>query len=199
MAVVPWLTRRQATGTLQVVLGLMHKNPRSIQQPSVRLVGVSWKRFLAVVSGEDGKPAYVWGDVLVDLNGTTSSGTTGTPIADDAKGCVVGQIFGCNNVNGTPKGDVMVHIYATQNAEADKIANTPATGTEGEEGYKPADETQKVKGRYDITAVYGGGNMAAYEPADPDNNKSEVIIDGCQLTSIKACLWRRQCRLHAFN
>lgn len=135
--------------------------------------------------GEDGKPAYVWGDVLVDLNGTTSSGTTGTPIADDAKGCVVGQIFGCNNVNGTPKGDVMVHIYATQNAEADKIANTPATGTEGEEGYKPADETQKVKGRYDITAVYGGGNMAAYEPADPDNNKSEVIIDGCQLTSIK--------------
>ena len=64
--------------------------------------------------GEEGKPAYVWGDVLVDLNGTTSSGTTGTPIADDAKGCVVGQIFGCNNINGTPKGDVMVHVYATQ-------------------------------------------------------------------------------------
>ena len=27
--------------------------------------------------GEEGKPAYVWGDVLIDLNGTTSSGTTG--------------------------------------------------------------------------------------------------------------------------
>ncbi|MBR2243210.1 MAG: chitobiase/beta-hexosaminidase C-terminal domain-containing protein [Prevotella sp.] len=141
--------------------------------------------------GEDGKPAYVWGDVLLDLNGTTPiDGTTHKPsttgmATTSTTGCVVGQIFGCNNVNGTPKGDVMVHIYATQNAEADKIANTPATGTEGEEGYKPADETQKVKGRYDITAVYGGGNMAAYEPADPDNNKSEVIIDGCQLTSIK--------------
>ena len=141
--------------------------------------------------GEDGKPAYVWGDVLLDLNGTTpidetthKPSTTGMATTSTT-GCVVGQIFGCNNVNGTPKGDVMVHIYATQNAEADKIANTPATGTEGEEGYKPADETQKVKGRYDITAVYGGGNMAAYEPADPDNNKSEVIIDGCQLTSIK--------------
>ncbi len=123
--------------------------------------------------GEDGKPAYVWGDVLVDLNGTTSSGTTGTPIAVDAKGCVVGQIFGCNNVNGTPKGDVMVHIYATQNAAATQIANTGEV------------TNAKVKGRYDVTAVYGGGNMAAYEPADPDNNKSEVIIDGCQLTSIK--------------
>ena len=126
--------------------------------------------------GEDGKPAYVFGDVTVELN---------KDVEDATKGCVVGQIFGCNNVNGTPKGDVMVHIYATQNAEADKIANTPATGTEGEEGYKPADETQKVIGRYDVSAVYGGGNMAAYEPADPDNNKSEVIIDGCQLTSIK--------------
>ena len=126
--------------------------------------------------GEDGKPAYVFGDVTVELN---------KDVADNSKGCAVGQIFGCNNVNGTPKGDVMVHIYATQNAEADKIANTPATGTEGEEGYKPADETQKVIGRYDVSAVYGGGNMAAYEPADPDNNKSEVIIDGCQLTSIK--------------
>ncbi len=123
--------------------------------------------------GEDGKPAYVWGDVLVDLNGTTSSGTTGTPIAVDAKGCVVGQIFGCNNINGTPKGDVMVHVYATQNAAATQIANTGEV------------TNAKVKGRYDVTAVYGGGNMAAYEPADPDNNKSEVIIDGCQLTSIK--------------
>lgn len=125
--------------------------------------------------GEAGKPAYVWGDVLIDLNGTTTSGATGSPIDADAKGCVVGQIFGCNNINGTPKGDVMVHVYATQNAAATQIANAGEV------------TNAKVKGRYDVTAVYGGGNQAAYEPEGGKNtNKStKVIIEGCGLTSIR--------------
>ena len=121
--------------------------------------------------GEAGKPAYVWGDVLIDLNGTTSSGTTGTPIADDAKGCVVGQVFGCNNINGTPKGTVTVHVYATQSPDKDNISTKPAKGTE----------------TFDVEAVYGGGSLAAYEPEGGKNtNKStKVIIDGCGLTSIR--------------
>ena len=127
--------------------------------------------------GEAGKPAYVWGDVLVDLNGTTSSGETGTAIAVDTKGCAVGQVFGCNNVNGTPKGDVMLHVYATQNAAATQIANASEV------------TTAKVKGRYDVTAVYGGGNMAAYNPVTPHDgtsgSKTKVIIEGCSLTSIE--------------
>ena len=133
--------------------------------------------------GEAGKPAYVWGDVLVDLNGTTAiDGTTKKPqttgtATTNASGCVVGQVFGCNNVNGTPKGDVMVHIYATQNAEATQIANTTEV------------TTAKVKGRYDVTAVYGGGNQAAYNPVTPYNGtagpKTQVIIEGCDKTSIE--------------
>ena len=123
--------------------------------------------------GEDGKPAYVWGDVLVDLNGTTSSGTTGSPIADDAKGCVVGQVFGCNNINGTPKGDVMVHVYATQSPTKDDISTKPEKNTD----------------TYDVTAVYGGGNQAAYNPVTPYNGtsgaKTQVLIEGCALTSIE--------------
>ena len=123
--------------------------------------------------GEEGKPAYVWGDVLVDLNGTTSSGETGTAIADDAKGCVVGQIFGCNNINGTPKGDVMVHVYATQSPDKDNISTKPEIG----------------KKTYDVTAVYGGGNQAAYNPVTPYDGtsgaKTQVIIEGCTLTSIE--------------
>ena len=121
--------------------------------------------------GEAGKPAYVWGDVLIDLNGTTSSGTTGTPIADDAKGCVVGQVFGCNNINGTPKGTVTVHVYATQSPDKDNISTKPAKGTE----------------TFDVEAVYGGGNLAAYEPEGGKNTtkSTKVIIDGCGLTSIR--------------
>ena len=123
--------------------------------------------------GEEGKPAYVWGDVLIDLNGTTSSGTTDTPIADDAKGCVVGQVFGCNNINGTPKGDVMVHVYATQSPNQANISTKPDKNTK----------------TYDVTAVYGGGNQAAYNPVTPydgtSGSKTQVLIEGCTLTSIE--------------
>ena len=121
-----------------------------------------------------GKPAYVWGDVLVELN---------KDVADDANGCVVGQVFGCNNINGTPKGDVKVHIYKTQRDGATRITNggdvtnAKVKGTKLSNGdYKPSS--------FDVKAVYGGGNLAAYEPAEPTNNKTEVIIDGCERTSI---------------
>lgn len=116
-------------------------------------------------------------NVTVDLN---------KDVDDDARGCVVGgSIFGCNNLNSSPKGTVTVHIHKTQNAGATTIANP----SEGE-------KTAKVMGRFDVKAVYGGGNMAAYEPdaliktgtdAEKEASKpaAKVIIDGCDLTSIR--------------
>lgn len=128
--------------------------------------------------GETDKPAYVYGDVLLDLNGTTTSGETGTVIAESARGCAVNEVFGCNNAAGTPMGDVLVHVYATQNKDKTQIANT--------EGDTPVTDA-KVLGTYDVKAVYGGGNLAAYEPAGGKNTtySTKVIIDGCGLTSIK--------------
>ena len=126
--------------------------------------------------GEEGKPAYVYGDVDLSLNKN---------VAEKARGCVVHNIFGCNNVNGTPKGKVQVHVYATQHLGKSQIAN--------DEDAEPAVEDAKVKGSYDVLAVYGGGNLAAYEPADAysedetkkANAHTDVIIDGCGLTSIR--------------
>ena len=136
--------------------------------------------------------AYVYGDVLLDLNGTTSSGETGAAIDNTARGCVVGQVFGCNNINGSPKGDVMVHVYATQNAAATQIANTPAVEASETNPAVAAVENAKVLDRYDVSAVYGGGNMAAYVPVTPykptdapTGAKTQVIIEGCTLTSIE--------------
>ena len=120
-------------------------------------------------SGLENVEAKVYGNVLVELN---------NGVDNDAKGCVVlGSIFGCNNLNGTPMGDVKVHIYQTQNNAASKIAGTDDGADE--------DHQPKVEGRYDVAAVYGGGNQSAYVPADMENNKTEVIIDGCGLTSIE--------------
>ena len=97
-------------------------------------------------------------------------------VANTAKGCVVGgSIFGCNNINGTPLGDATVHVYKTQNAGATQIGNTESM------------TTAKQKGRYDLTAVYGGGNLAPFIPAAANEStaSTHVIIDGCDLTSIE--------------
>ena len=100
--------------------------------------------------------ANVGGDVLVDLNGN---------IDPTKKGAVVkGNIFGANNINGTPKGHVLVYVHGTQNE------NTAAINA-------------KVDGKYDVVGVYGGGNQADYVPTDATQS-TEVIIEGCDLTSI---------------
>ena len=106
--------------------------------------------------------ADVGGDVLVTLNGTakkqTVEGQTQTVYLDNA--VVKGSIFGANNVNGTPKGHVTVHVCKTVSA-----------------GHSHG---------YDVTSVFGGGKQADYIPADTEAKQStEVIIEGCDLTSIQ--------------
>ncbi|MBO7115784.1 MAG: hypothetical protein J6V87_01900 [Prevotella sp.] len=209
--------------------------------------------------GEDGKPAFVWGDVLVDLNGETTTNNGTSPISTSSKGCIVNQLFGCNNVNGSPKGDVLVHVHATQNGDAsktniaakfakdnedleqgessdadykaklkrilaDKIViadklsievidyqavlgnddaiatalKTALTNIIADISAKTSDDDMKIinSTKYDVHAVYGGGNLAAYKPVGPnpsatdDDGKNttkstKVIIDGCGLTSIE--------------
>ena len=119
--------------------------------------------------------AIVGGDVTVELNKGSE---------DD---CVVkGRIFGCNNLKGTPRGNVTVHVYKTQ-------------------GWGENVKGDKDNSKYELEAVYGGGNEAAYVPRDTysyneetgiytypqiaddatDKSKTNVIIDGCDLSSIE--------------
>lgn len=100
------------------------------------------------------------GDANVELNKGVTEG-----------GCIVkGNIFGCNNMNGTPKGNATVHIYRTNGDEI----------TDGDD-LESIDDT---KHKYHLNAVYGGGNLAAYIPTANDA-KAKVIIDGCDVTSIR--------------
>ena len=82
--------------------------------------------------------AVIGGKTLVTLNGSV----------------VNSSIFGCNNVNGTPKGHAKVHVLSTTKREE-----------QGEE-------------EYDVAAVYGGGNLAAYVPTE-GNDFAEVLIENC--------------------
>ena len=100
------------------------------------------------------------GNANVELNKDVAEG-----------GCIVkGNIFGCNNMNGTPKGNATVHIYRTNGDEI----------TDGDD-LESIDDT---KHKYHLNAVYGGGNLAAYIPTANDA-KAKVIIDGCDVTSIR--------------
>ena len=102
--------------------------------------------------------ATVGGDVNVTLNGAA----------------IGGSVFGCNNQNGTPRGDVLVTVLRTVNF-ADPTAEKPA---------KLADGDDEDEHPYELAAVYGGGNEAAYDPADDNVNRCKVLIDGCGEASI---------------
>lgn len=196
--------------------------------------------------GTDAVEADVNGDVTVELNNNNNG-----EVADGTKtGCVVERIFGCNDYNGTPKGHVKVHIFATQNGSQPRIgtkfgtrpaqgepghedetivaylerlieaagaegvpakvtesviteANTTWTANKDKATLSKADSTaintaianvqEELCKLYDVKAVYGGGDLAAYNPTNATSSdqalrnasRPEVIIDGCGLTSIR--------------
>lgn len=98
--------------------------------------------------------ALVHGDATVTLNGSK----------------VNGSIFGCNNVNGTPLGHVKVHVLKTSHRDGQDVSEGHAN-------------LPNVVESYDVAAVYGGGNKAAYHPAETDPASpvafSEVLIENC--------------------
>ncbi len=110
-------------------------------------------------------PAYVYGDVMVELN----------PNAGDD--CKLLKLHGCNNYNGTPKGDVTVHVYKTV---AFDDTHKKLSTTDVEDNVVPL----KNNSSFDVTTVYGGGNEASYQPVN-ENSVAHVIIEGCDATSIQ--------------
>ncbi|MBO7436703.1 MAG: hypothetical protein J6T97_02670 [Bacteroidaceae bacterium] len=114
--------------------------------------------------GDADHAALVYGDVSVLLDGTAF--TVRYEGEDDNRKAVSGRLFGCNNVNGTPKGTVTVTVEKTV----------------GEGGSPKPD---KGTNTYELAAVYGGGNEAEYLPISLANAKPVVIINGCDDTSIE--------------
>ena len=136
-------------------------------------------------------PAVVWGDINVylggDENGATDDltattafdinyDTTTDPLLDDNGYPVTGQyvkvvksgrVFGCNNLLGSPKGNVTVMVWKTVSLDA-----------QGDPKEKPT----KDNTIYEVAAVYGGGNLAPYTAT---GKKTHVIIHGCDETSIE--------------
>ena len=130
--------------------------------------------------------ATVYGDITVNLGSIETPATEGGPATkfniryeetgdkDEANNPIKvvqsGRVFGCNNLNGSPQGDVTVNVFKTVEGN---VART-TTGykiKEGDEGY--------VAPTYELAAVYGGGNLADYTATD---KKASVIIHTCDVS-----------------
>jgi len=130
--------------------------------------------------GNSTTAANVYGDVTITVNEGVSDPTKGVTFIQRVEQVTIagtqhstptsGRVFGCNNHNGTPTGDVEVHVYSTR--QIDKDNNIIAGHGSGDRKYQ-----------YEIQSVYGGGNQADYLPAS--GKKSTVIIEGCEDTSIE--------------
>ena len=135
--------------------------------------------------------ATVYGDITVNLGSIVTPATETEPAVpgpatafdiryedtgdkDEANNPIKvvqsGRVFGCNNLNGSPQGDVTVNVFKTVEGN---VART-TTGykiKEGDEGY--------VAPTYELAAVYGGGNLADYTAT---GKKASVIIHTCDVS-----------------
>ena len=96
------------------------------------------------------------GNTLVNIGSSTISG-------DDYTGSalIVGRnVYGANNIIGTPYGNTEVHIY--------KLARTSAQEVAGDQ--------------YSLDNVYGGGHMANYAPSTASSHRASVHVHGCKNT-----------------
>ena len=116
-------------------------------------------------TGDGAVQAMVYGDVNVTVDGAAF---TALVEASAKNAPVTGRVFGCNNINGTPKGKVTVVINKT----------------------KRIDGGNHTLGEFEIQGVYGGGNLAAYVPQTYDSDtefgqSTKVIINDCEASISK--------------
>lgn len=107
--------------------------------------------------GNSTMPAKVYGEIHVNIGSETGGKAT-------LNHC---NVYGCNNVNGSPQSDVYLDLYQTAHTEKD------------EAGYFEADRA------YAIYQVFGGGNRAHYAPDNDDptsSKRTHVTIHECENT-----------------
>ena len=113
--------------------------------------------------GNTAAEAKVNGIVIVNIGGPNGSKAL-NPDDDDNVGYAIigGNVYGCNNTNGSPQDSVTVNVYRTHRTNEQQINYT---------GENPS---------YAIANVFGGGNEADYVPSDTATHKKlKVYIHDC--------------------
>lgn len=148
-------------------------------------------------------PATTYGDITVNLGTLGTAATNDSPEVpasatafnityentgekdENNKSIQVvksGRLFGTNNLNGSPKGNVTVNVYKTEEGNIPRTTNEVKANNKeiiknNPESYK--NDPAYVIPTYELAAVYGGGNLADYTTA---GKKASVIIHTCDVS-----------------
>ncbi len=98
---------------------------------------------------------------------------------------ILGGVYGANNYNGTPYGDVEVHVYHTAHTGQPTTAGGNAYPTVPASGATPEWLATIPNGtdNFALYQVFGGGNRANYTPKLAAN-KATVHVYGCEENTI---------------
>lgn len=126
------------------------------------------------VEGDQSEPAIeakVNGKVTVNIGSCTPNGAdpgegdhTGNAYSGNAT--IQGNVYGCNNTNGSPQEDVTVNIYQTAHTTTDDVDYVEDDGVNGPPTFA-------------INNVFGGGNEADFRV---DDKTTTVNVFGCDNT-----------------
>ena len=122
--------------------------------------------------GETNTAALVNGTATVNIGNSSQSPTTENGVTSYNSVVIGGNVFGANNVNGTPSGNVTVNIYHTKHTSANQVIEFE-TATE-------LVNAEHGTACFALQGVYGGGNEASYKPTA--DLKTTVTIFGCENT-----------------
>ena len=118
-------------------------------------------------TGHSDIEAKVFGKVFVNIS------TEDQPVANCYIDLRDGNVYGCNNTNGSPQDDVTVHVWKTAHMATDSATFVVT----------PSDPLT-----YAINQVFGGGNQADYAPMTEgvlDLNKTILVYVHSCLNTIR--------------
>lgn len=126
--------------------------------------------------------AHVYGPVHVSIGKMMKSVLDPSidSIAGNASFGANSMVFGCNNLNGSPKDNVLVDIWQTAHSEADTCpsgASLMKLATPYDKLDSADIKVNDASQQYALKAVYGGGNLASYVPMD--DKSTTVNIHTC--------------------
>jgi len=123
--------------------------------------------------GDNDYPAAVKGKVYVNIGAGDFTDPDNPVYSGDA--IIEGAVYGCNNVNGSPKDDVFVNVYATNHSGNNTYPSPSPTTVAG------LNALGTTADYFALSAVYGGGNLADYEPSTA-NKSTTVHVYACDNT-----------------
>lgn len=156
--------------TVNVLDGVLHSEVKTVGGFPVYYGGNVYGGGLGEAGASNVTKGQVNGTVTVNIgSGTvaTSGDYIGYTTTDNTGNATIeGNVYGCNNTNGSPQQDVTVNIFKT------------AHNTTNTYGYNPS-TNGNVPATYALNNVFGGGNQADFQVTD---KTATVNIYGCDNT-----------------